>query len=391
MHRPLFACLMAGAIAPVGAEDFASEQAGKTAEAREAEERREDDPSNPVPLDLIQVTATRAPVSAFDVSTAVTIVDSEEIAERTPQTIADYLRGQPGTFVQSTTPGQAIPIVRGLKGSEVLHIVDGFRLNTAIFRNSPNQYFALVDAQDVEQIEVVRGTVVDAVWIGRDGRRGAGADAGERAPKSKTGTAADISAPSLRAEIYPRLEPRRRGRTRRLFDRRRVTYQDVGERRIGGGPRQPHTDFRAWAGQTKVLWSPTSNNELTFNVQYLKQPKTPRYDELVTSFHQDSPNSDEFYFELRTIASLRRCAIAGKPTMPRSIPPISRSATRKSTTTVAAAARAAPTAIWKRIRINCAASPGVLERSRREPVRLRHRRVLGHRPCDAHAHQSRNG
>ena len=38
MHRPLFACLMAGAIAPVGAEDFAAEQAEKTTEAREAEE-----------------------------------------------------------------------------------------------------------------------------------------------------------------------------------------------------------------------------------------------------------------------------------------------------------------------------------------------------------------
>ena len=117
MHRPLLACLIAGAMAPLGAEEVDLKREAAS-ESRESSERQDDDPSNPVPLDRIQVTATRVPTSAFDVPTAVTIVDAAEIAERTPLTIADYLRGQPGAFVQSTTPGQAIPIIRGLKGSE---------------------------------------------------------------------------------------------------------------------------------------------------------------------------------------------------------------------------------------------------------------------------------
>jgi outer membrane cobalamin receptor len=69
----------------------------------------------------------------------------------------DALHGEVGTFVQQTTPGQGVVIVRGLKGSEVLHLVDGFRLNNAIFRNAPNQYIALVDGQSLDRIEVVRG------------------------------------------------------------------------------------------------------------------------------------------------------------------------------------------------------------------------------------------
>jgi TonB-dependent heme/hemoglobin receptor len=297
MHRPLFACLLAGAMAPVGAEDFSAEQVGKTAEERDAEDRRRDDASNPVPLDHIQVTATRAPASAFDVAAAVTIVDRAEIAERTPLTIADYLRGQPGTFVQSTTPGQAIPIVRGLKGSEVLQMVDGFRLNTAIFRNSPNQYFALVDAQDVERIEVVRGP--SSTLYGSDAMGGV---VQVLTPEERFDGQAWDSRGHFRTQLASG-DLSTVGRLDGAAGREDfsiaggVTYQDVGERRIGGGPRQPFTDFRAWAGQTKVLWSPAPNNELMFNVQYLKQPKTPRYDELVTSFHQDSPNSDEFYFE----------------------------------------------------------------------------------------------
>ena len=52
--------------------------------------------------------------------------------------------GSPGVFLQQTTPGQGAAIIRGLKGSEVLHLVDGFRLNNAIFRNAPTQYLALV-------------------------------------------------------------------------------------------------------------------------------------------------------------------------------------------------------------------------------------------------------
>ena len=30
---------------------------------------------------------------------------------------------QPGVFLQQTTPGQGAAIIRGLKGSEVLHLV----------------------------------------------------------------------------------------------------------------------------------------------------------------------------------------------------------------------------------------------------------------------------
>ena len=54
-------------------------------------------------------------------------------------------------------PAKASPIIRGLKGSEVLHLVDGMRLNMTFFRNSPSQYIALVDPYNIDQIELLRG------------------------------------------------------------------------------------------------------------------------------------------------------------------------------------------------------------------------------------------
>ena len=85
----------------------------------------------------------------------VDIITSEEIVGG--NLLTDALALKPGVFVQQTTPGQGAPIVRGLKGSEVLHLVDGMRLNNAIFRNAPTQYFSLISPGTLERIEVVRG------------------------------------------------------------------------------------------------------------------------------------------------------------------------------------------------------------------------------------------
>ena len=106
-------------------------------------------------IDEIQVTASRRALERSEVSSAVTVVNAD--AALRSNVITDALAAQPGSFLQETTPGQGAVIIRGLKGSEVLHLVDGVRLNNAIFRNAPTQYAALVDPFGIERIEVVRG------------------------------------------------------------------------------------------------------------------------------------------------------------------------------------------------------------------------------------------
>ena len=106
-------------------------------------------------IEEIQVTATRRAAATEDISVPVDVISSGEIAGG--NLLTDALALKPGVFVQQTTPGQGAPIVRGLKGSEVLHLVDGMRLNNAIFRNAPTQYFSLISPGTLERIEVVRG------------------------------------------------------------------------------------------------------------------------------------------------------------------------------------------------------------------------------------------
>src|SRR5690554_6669794 len=105
----------------------------------------------------IQVTASRLATNTNDSERAVTVVTRADIHNKPNALLPDLLRNETGVYIQQTTPGQGIPIIRGLKGSQNLHLVDGMRVNTAFFRNSPNQYFALIDPFMTEQIEVVRG------------------------------------------------------------------------------------------------------------------------------------------------------------------------------------------------------------------------------------------
>ena len=95
--------------------------------------------------DQVMVTASKKQQSVENLSTAVSVVTKAEILDKNITLMADLLREEAGVYIQQTTPGQGIPIIRGLKGSENVHLIDGMRLNTAFFRNSPNQYLALVD------------------------------------------------------------------------------------------------------------------------------------------------------------------------------------------------------------------------------------------------------
>lgn len=258
-------------------------------------------------LETIQVTASRRAEPAFDVPVAAGIVTREEIRASAPQTVMDALRGQPGASLQQTTPGQGIVILRGLKGSEVLHVVDGFRLNDAIFRNAPNQYVALVDSQSLERIETVRGPM--STLYGSDAMGGV-VQMITWEPRFETASWQALGRVrtmygTADASTLTRLEGGV-GLDGLAFSGG-ATYQDVNERRVGGGEELPFTRFTARAADARLRANVNQDNELTLSLQYSEQPHTPRYDELTPGYGQTTPNSSVYLFEpqRRDFAQLR--------------------------------------------------------------------------------------
>lgn len=258
-------------------------------------------------LDTVQITATRRPESTLHVPAATTIVGGRRLREIAPQTPMDALHGEVGTFVQQTTPGQGVVIVRGLKGSEVLHLVDGFRLNNAIFRNAPNQYIALVDGQHLDRIEVVRGP--SSTLYGGDAMGGVvqmltpeldfDGDVWTWDGRLRAIAASADDALIARAQIAG-------GREGMAFSIG-MTSQDVDDLRGGDGETRPFTGFTQRSGDFKWQADIAPGHALMFSLQYSEQPRTPRYDALVPGFGQTAPENAVFFFEpqQRRFAQLR--------------------------------------------------------------------------------------
>ena len=118
----------------------------------------------------IVVTATRTPEEVAKAPAAVNVVTSKELQERQPRTTAEALREETGITVQKTNHNGGAPIIRGMMGNQILLMVDGIRLNNAIYRFGPNQYLNTMDPRLISRIEVVRGP--GSVYYGSDAMGG---------------------------------------------------------------------------------------------------------------------------------------------------------------------------------------------------------------------------
>ena len=248
-------------------------------------------------MESVVVTATRTEESILDVAEAISVVGAEDISRLAPELLAEMLRGVPGAFFQQTTPGQGIPIIRGLKGSQVLHLVDGMRLNNAFFRNAPNQYFGLVDAYATERTEIIRGAAPSL--YGADAMGGvlqvltsepefSGPDWQARGRFYGTWNSVDSS-------LTGRLEGSA-GKSGNVLSGG-ISYQHHGDREVGGGETIEPTAYKVKAADLKWRYDLNDRSELMLSAQYLEQPSTPRIDELVPGYGQDHPSSEQYEFK----------------------------------------------------------------------------------------------
>ncbi len=82
---------------------------------------------------------------------------SKDIAFNNAQTAADVLDKNGGLFVQKSQMGGGSPIIRGFEANRVLLVVDGVKMNNAIYRSGHLQNAITVDPAMLEQAEVIYG------------------------------------------------------------------------------------------------------------------------------------------------------------------------------------------------------------------------------------------
>jgi hemoglobin/transferrin/lactoferrin receptor protein len=108
-------------------------------------------------LDEMVVSANRWEQDKREVPVRITSIPLREIAFSNPQTTADLLGSSEEVFIQKSQQGGGSPMIRGFATNRVLLVIDGVRMNNAIFRSGNLQNVILIDANAIENAEVVFG------------------------------------------------------------------------------------------------------------------------------------------------------------------------------------------------------------------------------------------
>lgn len=92
-----------------------------------------------------------------DVARQITIIKQKDIEFLSPSTTADILQNSGNVLVQKSQGGGGSPIIRGFEANKVQIVVDGVRLNNAIYRGGHLQNVLRIDNNALERVEVIQG------------------------------------------------------------------------------------------------------------------------------------------------------------------------------------------------------------------------------------------
>ena len=108
-------------------------------------------------LDEIVVSVFKSKEKANRIAEQIAVVSLRDIQKVSPQTSADLLASIPGIKVQKSQFGGGSPVLRGMESNRVLLVVDGVRMNNAIYRKGHLQSSITVSPNLLDRTEVVFG------------------------------------------------------------------------------------------------------------------------------------------------------------------------------------------------------------------------------------------
>lgn len=108
-------------------------------------------------LDEVVVSVFKNNEKTNRIAEQIAVVSAKDIQKISPQTSADLLANIPGIKVQKSQFGGGSPVLRGMESNRVLLVVDGVRMNNAIYRKGHLQNSITVSPNLLDRTEVVFG------------------------------------------------------------------------------------------------------------------------------------------------------------------------------------------------------------------------------------------
>lgn len=108
-------------------------------------------------LDEVVLSVFKGGTKTNRVAEEIAVINTKKIQQVSPQTSADLLATVPGIKVQKSQFGGGSPVLRGMESNRVLLVVDGVRMNNAIYRKGHLQNSITVSPNQLDKTEVVFG------------------------------------------------------------------------------------------------------------------------------------------------------------------------------------------------------------------------------------------
>ena len=121
-------------------------------------------------LDEIILSVARSASNVNQIAEKVSVIRSEDLFISSPSSGAEMLELSPGVRIQKSQGGGGSPIIRGFEANRVLIVVDGVRMNNAIYRSGHLQNAITIDPNNIERAEVIFGS--SSVGYGSDAMGG---------------------------------------------------------------------------------------------------------------------------------------------------------------------------------------------------------------------------
>ncbi len=285
-------------------------------------------------IEEVVISANKFEMLKRDVIQHIDIINKRDLQWMNPMNSADLLSNTGNVLVQKSQGGGGSPIIRGFESSRVLLMVDGIRLNNAIFRGGHLQNVLRIDNAILEKVEILYGP--SSAMYGSDALGGVmhfitkkpvlnqkilgsamlryGTANQEKSGHFDVGFGGKRVA-SLFSVSFSDFGDMVQGKNRKS------AYPTFGERpfyvqRINGADsivsnpdknKQVGTAYRQFDFIDKYIFQQNSRTTHSLNFQYSTTGNVTRYDRLTETDSKGKPKSSEWYYgpETRQLASYR--------------------------------------------------------------------------------------
>jgi hemoglobin/transferrin/lactoferrin receptor protein len=110
-----------------------------------------------ISLEEVVISASNISQSKKNIAQKIDVLTSKTIADANTQNIGDLLLNTGKLFVQKSQQGASSIVIRGFEASRVLLVIDGVRMNNAIYRSGHLQNAITTDQNSLSRVEVMYG------------------------------------------------------------------------------------------------------------------------------------------------------------------------------------------------------------------------------------------